>query len=68
MKQDEATKVAQELANKHDFAFIVVDEGPHRDEFEEDDPSFGYCPESARATLYKHGKVVATLKPDGKPA
>ena len=71
MTLNEATGGAKRCASNYKNSMIVVKEGPHADEhaeFDADGESYGYCPESAKATLYPHGEVVAVIpKPYTEP-
>lgn len=54
-------------SKKSDLELVIVDEGPHADEFAEcgtDGKSYGFCPTSAKDTLYPHGKVVGFVLGD----
>jgi hypothetical protein len=53
---------AQREATRTGLTLAIVNEGPHADEFSEL-PSFGYCPKSAVAKLYKYGTLIETVKP-----
>ena len=69
MKLSDAMVQAAGSARRHDIITVVVAEGIHANEEAErdaDGESYGYCPESAVPTLYKHGRVVERIVPPPK--
>lgn len=68
MKRETAKQLAQEDANKHRLTLALVAEGPHADEFADrdtDGESYGFCKVGVVSMLYKYGRVVEIVKPEG---
>jgi hypothetical protein len=60
MKLQDAINEAKEVGKKHNLSMVVVDEGPHADDYAEL-PSYGYCPLVSVKELYKYGKIIQII-------
>lgn len=69
MKLSDARTEAAQAAKESGIQIVIVDEGPHADEFAErdtDGKSYCYCPESGVAILYPRGKIMPDLSPEAE--
>jgi len=66
MKRADAKAAAIKEAKRIGVPLALVREGPHADDFAEQDTdggSYGFCPVSAVKLIYRYGAVIEEIRP-----